>query len=992
MSLAYGTVWLRPRNDLSDCDPAFLRTSCIVAGFYAKAFLSIDHFSSFVISSLGSIILYCNSVPYTGILAREGHLPDQPPIAFRTNMTDHEARSQDCLNLSWPHSITYHVDIARPDASSRAEYSDRGGQESVTTYNGVPRECVKNSQPLLKGEIRVLDLKAGTSGTPLQGSLRKVTLSDSGGYEPLSYTWDDDDTVQPSDDDTEDDVHPALFLLDTNHYLNLKPNCARALYSARKSTTDRTIWVDSICVNQDDLEERSHQVDLMKTIYATTFNVIVYLGRREPAEHDSSSRTAMELLSQPDRLQEIGQIHPYEVRSLERLFERRYFRRLWIVQEVALAKKLEFHCGSSTSHVSELAGKPLEVILGSQVTPPWLKFSKQTSTALPRHDATSQAEQILGLLFDTALCECKDNRDRIFALLSLLDVTGEEDLRADYTLSTEQAYSGLAAYLATNGFLRDVLLIAQHSARESFSALPSWVPNWNNLYSIPSWLQYSITTRDGTPKLDGLLGISSSGVMTIRGMRLGTVTSLGNHQNHAQVDEERDLTTHSPAGSSQSDNSGHEYEDVSEWRLASLNDEKTLESWGCQFKFVRASKQSRNAHHVAFMLPDYLTLLILRSHDNSRDQYTLAELGSPRVIAKVPEDWEMTASMFPELESGNRRRNSYLDLDDLPEPALGLFKPIMIDWKKSHQWATILPSKEAFPRLSEYPRLWSHNPLTSTMTLTHKAIQQIRSTNMNELDLLESWKTHASVGMQILSDKTRLRHLIDELDLARHDDSSPLEDDYRQTEEAARLEDGWSLDDFLGLFIRDPLTDAPMEWPNVQPHGGQALDEVDALLQLMQWARVTRQYLDLLRHEMFTDLGLLGLLKDLTFVQSAVSVGRYQVSAAAVLSRRGLQRGPGRTSLMLEWILHQYPDESSPRTRPVQRARFKNECYWDWRRFNTIIEQRLFVLDHIQPEVRQIQADLSNYEPDIRAIPEHQILAAHGFDPSKNVFTQVQIR
>lgn len=914
----------------------------------------------------------------------------------------------DSLNLYWPHSVNYHLDEARPDASSligdcHAQPSDTTrSQKPVATYNGVPRECVRNAQPLVGNEIRVLDLKGGTRGTPLLGSLRRVPLSDYDGYEPLSYTWEDHDTVQPSDEDIEDDVHPALFLLDTDRYLNITWNCARALCSIRKPATDRAIWVDSICVNQDDPEERSHQVDLMKAIYARAFTVLVYLGR-ESSGMDSSSSTAMELLRQPDRLKQSDGLNQHEITSLKQLFERRYFRRMWIVQEVALAQTLEFHCGPDQSYVSKFAGKPLEAILGCKVTPPWLRHSKQTLKELPKQPPKklsksklnklgihhmgseaeqimrSQAEQILRLVFDTALCDCTDDRDRVFALLGLLDNSGEERLRADYNLSTAQVCSGLAAYLATNGFLWGVLMLAPRLALNSCSGLPSWVPDWNNLGKsglYPRNPLMHIVLRSRTFGLDTVVGIASSGVITIRGMLLGSVTNAAFSDDHEfrydAMDADQRSTTKIFTDEREHDDPSQRHEHTSIWKLEKPSHNESLDSWGCHFKFYTRCKQAGNAHHRVFMLPDYSTLLILKPHGSFHDQHTLVEIGMPLIRAELPNDWNVYPGVLPHIY-------------------LRCLKP-MTDQQRSH-WDTVLGSKEVFPRLADFPQLWSYNPFTSTMSLTHEAIEGIQRVNIALPSLLETWREHVHVGMQMLRDRTRLRQLIDEVKSLGYEE-------FDQREKAAGLPGmssmpEWSTADFLGLFIRDP---------HVQLHDHQPLDEIDKLetvalelrelelkvletdplLQLLQWTRVSYQVLELLSEDIYSGLHGAGLLMDEDLCSDAQAVARSQVSCE-LLSR-------DRTSFLLEKIFCQLPGEANPELEEGERPRSGNKLYWDWTRFNSIMEQRSSFLSHIKPDVEKIKEDMHDLKPDFGVITGRQVFAAHGFNPRKEELTQIQIR
>lgn len=902
-------------------------------------------------------------------------------------METQETQSLDSLNLSWPHSVHYHAGAPSPSSCNfgndrKRKFADEGSQPPVTTYNGVPREFIRDSEPLRRGEIRLLDLKQGARGMPLEGSLRKVHLTDHPAYEPLSYTWEDYDTVQPSLDNIEDDVHPALFLLDTDRYLELTSNCAKALCSVRKSETDRTIWVDSICVNQDDAEERSHQVDLMKEIYARAFTVLIYLGR-ESSESDISSNMAMSLLSQPDRLR-LRQLDQQEVKSLKRLFRRHYFRRMWIVQEVTLAKTLEFHCGPVTSYVSDFAGKPLEAILQVGSTPPWLRHSKQRVSNrprhhvprhhVPRHHERSQAAQMLNLIVDTSLCDCKDERDRIFALFSLLNPGNEERLRADYKLSTAQVFTGIAAYLATNGLLWGVLTLASHFAPSGYSGLPSWVPDWGSLRNaVSSMPHYMYRAADGLiSRLDIVSGVSSSGVITIQGMLLGSVTtSKYDPEPTLRPQDDTDgsqILNHTESHSSRDfDTFGRTQGHLTLWTLAKSTQDKFLNSWGCRFSFRTSCKEPEtNADHVALMLWDYRTVLILRPDERFRTLYTLFDIGMPTVNAVLPKDWKVDGDTLLEIplrvsDSDFNYRQDHLD--------------------------TILSPRETFPRLSDYPELWSHNPYTSTMTLTYTAIRRIRRIATTEVDLLEEWQNKARVGIRILRDETRLRHLIDEVNSMRHKD-------YRRVETAAGLDYLWSLTDFLGLFIRDPFDWKPMEWPDVHAHGDRPLDAVGTLQQLMQWAQATRRFLKLVGDERTksTSSRWPRLDMDISLYPEALNVASFQVSIASDSVRGDASTGLELTSVLLEVILRQLLDENNPNGEQAQGPRSFNERYWDWRRFNFIMEQRYSTLSHIRPDVEKIQADLHDFRGSFKALAVRQVFAAHGSDPRKGDFVQVQIR
>lgn len=969
-------------------------------------------------------------------------------------MPEHETLSFNSLNLSWPHCVNYHADSAAAGASNSSFGNGSGargtGEEPVETYNGVRREYIRNAQPLFGNEIRVLDLRSGSPEMPLVGSLRRVCLSDRLSnrdvYEPLSYTWEDCDTVQDSLENTGDDSHPRLFLMDTGYFgsLKLTSNCAEALRSVRKSQTERTIWVDSICVNQDDPEERSRQVDLMKEIYAKAFTVLVYLGR-ESTEDDDSSRKAMLLLRQPDRLRDFFDLEKCEQTSLKRLFERRYFRRMWIVQEVALAQTIEFYCGPEIAYVSEFAGNPLNAILGFQVTPPWLRHSKQAASELPiahqtllahlrsqgidprriedserttierssahqtalaqlryqgharwltrsKQEAseissahqTSQAQQILGLIFDTAFCNCKDDRDRIFAILGLLNCSDKERLRADYNLSTAQVYTGIAAYLAKNGFLWVVLILAPPLSLDNYRDHPSWVPRWSNVGEVgiqphPCFF-HQMLSMSHRPVLYNGFEIFNSGVITIRGMLLGPVTHSDDIRGmlFGSAADDGDHREHLSRETSDSHRSAlivdlflnderNQDRKGSLWTLAKPNhlQDKSLDSWKCHFEFLSHCKQPIKATHVALLLPDYLTVLILRPGNSFCGLYTLVQSGLPIVWASQPIQWSADSARPHPIHL-----SSFSTTPDLKGPYLD----------------TIRSSKELFARLSRFPEFWGYNPLTSTVTLTDEAIRSIRSTSMSELSVMEIWWRHARTGVQVFRDETRLRFLIDEVDSLCHQD-------YIQIEEAATLEQKgnlpvppkWPLDRFLGLFIRDPFKRGPVAWPDVKLHSDQPRDETAVLQQLMQWAQVFFHLVYQAAHGSAGE-SWAQLPRDHCLCSDAWNVGSFQVSMTEDASH-----GRDRTSILLRKILHQVSEDSNSELEQIQGPRSKDECYWDWRRFNSVLEQRFCSLSHIRPEVEKIQADLRDFRPDI-TLHTHRVLAAHGLDPSKKSFTQIKIR
>ncbi|BCS04917.1 uncharacterized protein AKAW2_80718A [Aspergillus luchuensis] len=105
-------------------------------------------------------------------------------------------------------------------------------------------------------QIRLLSIHRSIVGRgPIHCSLHTVSLDDSPEFEAISYVWGTEDATEH-------------IFLDGNAFY-VKPNVAKALYQLRRKSRRRIVWVDTICINQCDIDERNTQVPLMATIYTT---------------------------------------------------------------------------------------------------------------------------------------------------------------------------------------------------------------------------------------------------------------------------------------------------------------------------------------------------------------------------------------------------------------------------------------------------------------------------------------------------------------------------------------------------------------------------------------------------------------------------------------------------------------------------------------------------------------------------------------------------
>jgi len=130
-------------------------------------------------------------------------------------------------------------------------------------------------QPLESNSaIRMLTLDPGKKGDPLKGTLEVVPIDCAGGgYEALSYVW-----AGPGPRGHANEI----LLRNGNGQETLlalrEGSIVAALLCLRLPDRPRQVWADQCCINQDDLVERSNQVQFMNTIYQNATRILVWLG------------------------------------------------------------------------------------------------------------------------------------------------------------------------------------------------------------------------------------------------------------------------------------------------------------------------------------------------------------------------------------------------------------------------------------------------------------------------------------------------------------------------------------------------------------------------------------------------------------------------------------------------------------------------------------------------------------------------------------------
>lgn len=218
---------------------------------------------------------------------------------------------------------------------------------------------------------RVLDLLPGENNNDLKCSIRPLLSMEAGRiqeYEALSYTWKEtsyERTLDPSLNPGYD--APLRNRMEILHkvfcdgaYLEIGTGLRDALLTLRHPTEKRTLWVDQLCINQNNISERAHHVNLMRHIYNRAKKVIVWTG-----EEDEHSVKAFQLINALNNMAELSSngkdaavpdCESDEWLALYKFFERPVFTRGWVVQEIALGQKVIIKCGKTEIDFSDIAG------------------------------------------------------------------------------------------------------------------------------------------------------------------------------------------------------------------------------------------------------------------------------------------------------------------------------------------------------------------------------------------------------------------------------------------------------------------------------------------------------------------------------------------------------------------------------------------------------------------------------------------------------------
>jgi hypothetical protein len=364
----------------------------------------------------------------------------------------------------------------------------------------------------------------------LHVDLDDVPIDEPPAFTALSYTWNP--------------TFPMHVIKCGEARIAVGHNLWLGLLRLRHDKDQRVLWIDALCINQEDSRERTQQVQLMQRIYRSAAETIIWLG-----EGLSGVKEAISLakrLSELDGenfdpstgLYEYNQeLKPFEStgllevdhtswKALDTLFWSPWFTRAWIVQEVALSRHLSFLVGSEALLFDDLI-QAAHFISSNLLT---RSTGVDPVRVLALGDWRSEVIRVgqttlFNCLGQGRHCHATVPKDKVYAFLGIASDMHTLQIRPEYDVEDSVVFTRTAKRLIELYSSLDVLNQVEPGLRMSplySPSLPSWVPDWmaqpvawplHSSYGWAKWLSWKSNTASSVCAVfdDGDRGMTVTG-------------------------------------------------------------------------------------------------------------------------------------------------------------------------------------------------------------------------------------------------------------------------------------------------------------------------------------------------------------------------------------------------------------------------------------------------------------------------------------------------
>lgn len=353
-------------------------------------------------------------------------------------------------------------------------------------------------QPLVesKREIRILRLLRRTNRPEICCEFIITSVDEAPPFEAVSYTWGEEAMTE--------------CIVVEGRRLLVSPTVSKWLRYRRSFFSGAYLWIDAVCINQKDNNEKMNQLLIMRDIYSQATRTIVWLAH--PAEvHDSYKARSlimtlcafMILNAAPEHIHSVTS-RDASMPSVTRLLARSYFDRIWVVQEIALAKCVHVAYGDVVMNWDSIALFVSAVATSERIGN--IMPSKEDEDGLSaggyhlplRHlvnvseiaqarrtcqegNRLSLIEALVRLRSFTATIP----HDNIYGFLGMVDESPKLLPIATYDQPVEELFAAITKLLFGRNEALPILQLAGSSHMRSLENLPSWVPDMSQSYHGP---------------------------------------------------------------------------------------------------------------------------------------------------------------------------------------------------------------------------------------------------------------------------------------------------------------------------------------------------------------------------------------------------------------------------------------------------------------------------------------------------------------------------
>lgn len=351
----------------------------------------------------------------------------------------------------------------------RDNYLRVGGPHVPPRVISASQSQVYKKLDNIEDGIRILKIAGGKRKDGLCCSLIYDSLATAPKYEALSYCWGTEEANRAIPEGN------LKGFLVTEHLW-------RALMRLRMETEDRLVWIDALCINQQDVDERNHQLALMRKIYAKALRTIIWIGDFQPTRKSckrafpDEGDSGLTLCVKPGLAETEHDNAVEDLRNdLQRLQTQPnpdgksdvWWRRLWCIQE--------FHFSANRPSVymgpHAVKWEHFYTLFEPDKTP--LETFEQLRDKTPK-----SLSELIAL---TGPFNSSDPRDRIFALLGMAPAAGAA-IPPDYHHSVIRVIEEAVIYLIKESSTLDILLDERPTRiawgkNQLVGVMPSWIPD-----------------------------------------------------------------------------------------------------------------------------------------------------------------------------------------------------------------------------------------------------------------------------------------------------------------------------------------------------------------------------------------------------------------------------------------------------------------------------------------------------------------------------------